>query len=273
MPTATGFQIVFLAFATQFFAMLAASWARKHFSLSREAFEFLGQVIFFLAVTLFMASAGRIRRFCAEELARRIPPNAYRELALVSVVNSTIPFAVIGAIVLWAFALGEPGRLPSQLRSIDPARAWEWTLSPPGLVRMVVFSWIVGPIIEELLFRGLMYRAWERQWGWVPSLLLTSAFFSLFHFLGTASSFAGSIVCICVLRRTGSIRASIFVHMAYNVLVSWPFLGQALSSASRSEPGRISAWTFPFACLVLAAIAVPVYLAISRTDARAVQTA
>lgn len=268
MPNVSGFQVVFLAFAVQFFASLAASATAARLALPREALELLGQAIFFSLVILILAGVKPLRRYCIEELSRKISPDAYGELAFVSVAKTSIPFAAMGAVVLWAFLIGEPTRIASELRVADPVKMWEWTLSPLGLVRLVVFAWIVGPIVEELLFRGLVYRAWERQWGWLPSLFLTSACFSFFHGFGTVTTFVTSVVCICVLRRTGSLRASIVVHMAYNVLISWPLLGQMIPIAARSEPSRLSAWVPPLVCLIFLAIALPAYLAMSRTDAR-----
>ena len=77
------------------------------------------------------------------------------------------------------------------------------------------------------------------------------------------------MVYICLLRRTGTLRASILAHMGFNILISWPFVGQFLLTLEGRELARMSTWTVELACLVLVAIALPVYLALSRTDARA----
>lgn len=273
MPPATGFQVLFLTFAMQFAAMLAAAKIAKVHPMSPQAYEVLGQAIFFALATTFLVSVGSVRRFCVTELSRKIPRGAFGELSLVTLAKAAIPFAVIGAVALWAWATGDLARLAARWRDTDPDGEWAWVLSSIGFVRMIAFSWIIGPIVEELLFRGLMYRAWERQFGWLASLALVSVSFSLFHNFGTASPLIGSIVYICVLRRTGSIRASIAVHMAYNFLVSWPLLGRLLWVSMQAEPARISAWSVPLACLVLAVVAVPAYLLASRSDVRSAKAA
>jgi len=268
MPAASGFQVAILIFAFQFFAMLVARLAAAPMDWTGESFEFLGQVVTFgLAITALLAITP-LRRYCHDELGRGLPPGTGIELAIIAPAKAAIPFAVAGAIVLWAFAAGESGTLTSRLPFADPQDAWEWTLSPMGLARMVVLSWFVGPVIEELVFRGILYRTWERQWGWVPSLFLTSACFGLFHPYHFVSSFLGSVVYICVLRRTGTLRACILVHMAYNILVSWPLLGQVLLTIDGREASRMSAWGLELASLVFVAIALPAYLAMSRRDAR-----
>jgi hypothetical protein len=82
-------------------------------------------------------------------------------------------------------------------------------------------------------------------------------------------TFLGSIVFICLLRRTGTIRACILAHMAFNFLISWPLLGQYLLTLEGRELARMSTWTAELASLVFVVIALPVYLALSRADVRA----
>jgi membrane protease YdiL (CAAX protease family) len=269
MPTASGFQVAILIFAFQFFTALIASRAISHMSWPRANLEFTGQVILFCLAIVVLAAVPALRRFCLEELRRPLPPGGFLETSAVTVGKIAIPFAVSGAAVIWAFALGEPSVLATKLRSADPLEAWSWTLSPPGLVRMVVLSWVVGPVVEELVFRGLLYRAWERQWGWIPALVLTSSCFALFHPSHMVSAFLGSVVYVCLLRRTGTLRASILMHMTFNFLISWPLLGQYLLTLEGRELARMSTWTAELASLVFVAIALPVYLALSRADVRA----
>lgn len=37
------------------------------------------------------------------------------------------------------------------------------------------------PIYEEILFRGILLEAFEKLWGWVAALILTSLLFGLWH--------------------------------------------------------------------------------------------
>jgi membrane protease YdiL (CAAX protease family) len=190
------------------------------------------------------------------------------EVVLVSLAKTALPFAVLGGVILWAFAEGSTESTLTRIPLADPVENWEATLSVQGLFRMIVLSWLTGPIIEEIVFRGLLYRAWERQWGWVASTVLTSACFGLVHPTHITAAFLGSIVYICVLRRTGSLKACILVHMLFNVLVSWPVLGQFLFTVPTGDPAKLATWSLPVACLALTALALPAYVWMARKDRR-----
>jgi membrane protease YdiL (CAAX protease family) len=268
MPAASGFQIAVLIFAFHFLALFATRMATELLSLPFESYDYMDRFTTFGLAVLALVAVGPLRRYCLSELRRPIAPGSSREVALVALAATAIPFAIAGAIVLGAFAAGEPGTLPSRLLNVDPAQGWDETLSPALVIRTVAVSWIVAPIVEELVFRGLLYRAWERQWGWIPSTFLTSACFSLFHPNNLISAFLTSIVLIGVLRRTGTLRAAILVHMAFNILVSWPFLGHVLLTIEGRDINRMSTWSVELASLVFVAIALPAYLAMSRQDVR-----
>jgi membrane protease YdiL (CAAX protease family) len=269
MLPASGFQIAFLIFALEFLSMLAASYVSTAIGLPARRLELVGQTMSSLLIVLVLLAVQPLRRYCERELSRAMPCGSFKELACVSLGQATIPFALVGLSVAWAFAMGIPEQITSRIRLGDPAEHWAWTLSPPGLFRMLVLSWLVGPVTEELLFRGFLYRAWEAQWGWVPSMVLTSVCFGLAHPANMVATGLGSVVLICVLRRFGTLRACIVVHILFNVIISWPFLGHVLFTAPEADPTRLSTWTLQLACLALVSAALPAYVWLSRKDARA----
>jgi CAAX protease family protein len=266
MPNASGLQIAFLVIAFEFFSMLASKSLAPLVNWPAGQFELLGQLVSLSMAALLLFGHPGLRQYCVTELRPRIPAGKWPELIAATSINLSVPFAVIGAIVMHAFLSGSAGNLPSQTPSVDAATAWAFTLSPPGLFRMLVLSWFAGPVIEELVFRGLLYRAFERQWGWPGSLAVTSVLFGLFHPTHMVATALGSVVLICVLRRTGSLRACIFVHMAFNVVISWPLLGRILLTEPGGSPASLSTWTLPLACLAFVSIALPAYLWLARRD-------
>jgi membrane protease YdiL (CAAX protease family) len=268
MPSVSGFQIAFFIFAFEFFSMVLASWLSTAIGWPARRFELLGQTTGSLLAALAILAVRPLRRFCVRELARPMPAGSFRELACVSLGQVTIPFALVGLSVAWAFAIGVPEQITSRIRLGDPDEHWAWTLSPPGLFRMIILSWFAGPVIEEILFRGFLYRAWEAQWGWVLSVVLTSVCFGLVHPANMVATGLGSVVLVCVLRRFGTLRACILVHMLFNVIISWPFLGHVLFTAPEGDPIRLCTWALPLACLALVAAALPAYVWLSRKDAR-----
>ena len=268
MNTATGLQIAFLVFAFNFFSTLLAGTAARAMAWPFASINLVGQAISFsVAAALFLA-ARPLRRFAAAELRRPLSGAAAHEIAIAAVAKVIFTAGVIGFVAAAALASASAEPVRYGAFPADPARAWQWSLSPAGLAQMVLLSWFIGPVIEELVFRGLLYRAWERQWGWLPSLVLTSACFALCHPTHMAAAFVGSVIYVCVLRRTGTLVASIAVHALFNILISWPILGQVIMSAPKGDPARWSTWAPFLACLAFTAVALPAYVLMSRRDAR-----
>jgi uncharacterized protein len=87
---------------------------------------------------------------------------------------------------------------------------------------------LVAPVVEELMFRGLMLRTLMRRWGFWPAALLSSALFAVFHTyevdtLAGALTLAGVVFTLglsnCLLVRwSGRLAAGIMNHMLYNAL-------------------------------------------------------
>ena len=168
---------------------------------------------------------------------------------------------MLGGGVVWACWLGHPpGHLPPGYRFNDPALAWEATLLPARILHLVLFAWLAAPLLEELVFRGLLFRAFERQWGWLAAAIATSVLFGLAHPDKMIATGLGGLVLACVLRRTGSLRACVLLHALFNVLVSWPLLGQVLLSPRSGDLSSPATWALPLACLAVVAVALPAYL-------------
>lgn len=102
----------------------------------------------------------------------------------------------------------------------------------PGLPLMVTFFSIVVfvPIVEELLFRGVLQRAIGNRLGRVNTILATGILFGLVHIVGLANpTFANVVVVILPLSllgillswladRDGRIGRTIAMHTGINAL-------------------------------------------------------
>lgn len=81
---------------------------------------------------------------------------------------------------------------------------------------------VVGPIAEELLFRKTLTEA-LRPWGWKFAAFVSGAAFGLFH--GNVEqmvyAFIIGVLLACVYLKTGKIRYSIILHMAFNFFGSF----------------------------------------------------
>jgi uncharacterized protein len=85
------------------------------------------------------------------------------------------------------------------------------------LVIAFVFNGVVGPVVEELYFRGHLLPAIDRLGIWAP--VLNTVLFSVYH-LWTPWANPGRIIAmlpwVYAIWRTRSIYLSVFVHIAVN---------------------------------------------------------
>jgi len=87
-----------------------------------------------------------------------------------------------------------------------------------GAALAVVALALVGPLVEELLFRGLLTAAFRRRFGPVRTALLTAALFALAHVLPRVIPpiFILGLALALVYERIGSTLPGILVHCLYN---------------------------------------------------------
>lgn len=259
-----GFQLAFLILAAEFVVMLVCTRVAAGLGWPPGFFNTLGNLVFFPAALAVLFGVPASRRYFVWQLSRPLALPARAEAFVVAIAKTAIPFAILGAAALWHFYVSPtlepvtPMALPDE-RDVGDARYF----SALGLTSALL-AISLGPFTEELLFRGLLYPAWARQWGWIAAMLLTSTAFGLIHPGNFVGSFLGSIVYVCVLRRTGTLWGPILCHVLYNLFVTWPLLGHLVMVKSREAGASIDGWWPHIACLVFVAIALPLYIWLAR---------
>jgi membrane protease YdiL (CAAX protease family) len=262
--SASGLQVAFLTFALLLLSVPASNalvravaLTPEHAELARRALPLalLGVVLLFFPV---------LRKLSLQSLAQPLPRDQRLEVLMVAIASLAIPFAVVGGKVAWwwvsegAAGVAQHVRAwPSQDQVI--ARA----LSPAGLATSYLLAAILAPIAEELAFRRFLYRAWERQWGWIAGLILSSLVFALYH-QEFVYAFLGGLVSVALYRRTHCLRAVIYTHATYNIAVSYLVLGQWIFPLGLDVPGDLGNWSWHLACLVFVWLALPIYVFMSR---------
>ncbi len=256
---ATGTQTAFLMFAMMLLAVPLADFLLKAAGFDGTARTLLEKSIHLALACLVIAAFPRLRRFALLELSRPVPTAMWVEVALVTLLKLAQAFAVVVAIAFWFWFTQGPERVDRMAIGIERQAANAFSDASVVLLLLAV---LVGPIVEELVFRGFVYRAFERQWGWFASMLATSILFGLYH-THYWGAFVSSIIYVCLLRRTGSLRAPILVHMMFNLMLWPPFLGQHVFPRGVSLSDA-DTWHFHIACLILVSVALPVYVWMSR---------
>jgi uncharacterized protein len=99
----------------------------------------------------------------------------------------------------------------------------EFLKAPSIAILTAIFAVSLGPLMEELFFRGFMYPVLARRFGMIAAIVATSVPFALLH--GFQLDFAPGYVLVILLvafaltivrAKTGSVGASFLVHLAYN---------------------------------------------------------
>ena len=107
-----------------------------------------------------------------------------------------------------------------------------------GLLLAISLICVVGPIGEELFFRGYIFRFVTMRWGQVAALVVTSVWFGVIHGREYALPLTLMGFLFGYLRqRTGGLAAPILAHMLHNSLtlgctMLWPSLLDQVFDAS-----------------------------------------
>ena len=119
---------------------------------------------------------------------------------------------------------------------IEPIQELVFKEARPGiLVLTVLMACTIGPVVEELFFRGVLYTAIRQRTSRLIGMLISSAIFALLHtnLVGFLPIMGLGCLLAYLYERTGSIAASLAVHVVHNgFLISMALLFRHLMSAA-----------------------------------------
>jgi membrane protease YdiL (CAAX protease family) len=77
-----------------------------------------------------------------------------------------------------------------------------------------------APFAEEYLFRGLLFRALDREWGGWRAVAGGAAFFAIYHppLAWLPVGLLGAVNCL-VFKKSGRLAPAVILHMIYNATV------------------------------------------------------
>lgn len=110
-------------------------------------------------------------------------------------------------------------RLTEQM---DAVRVLEEMRSrPAALLGLVAIIGVIGPIAEEVFFRGFAYTAFKRRFGGAWAVPLSAFVFAVMHGnpVGLIPIFMVGLVLAVLFQRSGSLAAPIGLHCANNSVV------------------------------------------------------
>ncbi len=264
MGTPSGLQLAFLSFAVILLAAPLAKYLVRAlaFDSTWAPFVYRATPLLLLCVIL-----GIIVFLAPGQISALCPPIARSkraEVIFVAVMKVFLPMAAMGLMVaIWWLIEGGSGLAQRYSSTEFHEKSQAQALALPGLIFMLLVGGLVAPVVEELVFRGFIYSAWERRFGWVVSTILTSALFGLYH-PQFGWTFLSSIIFIWIYRRTGTLRAPMFVHAVFNLSLWYPFMGQFIYPDPRRAVSDLSNWAPQLACATLLVVVLPTYLILAR---------
>jgi membrane protease YdiL (CAAX protease family) len=257
----SGFQIAFLVFAV---VVLSIPLAKYSGPWSKEESNVVTRAFIFGTALAVLCGVSRIRHACRRLLAIPIPPSHRAEVAGVTLLHLLTPFALCGGLALEAWFQGGGNALVSRMNEIALKNApGPGSFSAIVLIMTIPVGWLLAPIIEELLFRGFMFSAWARQFGWFVALILTGVAFAIYHSFFFAA-FTASLLYTCLFRRTASLRAPIVVHCIYNALTWYPLMGQFVFRPAGHDASNLLSWWPQLASLAATLVLIPAYVWMAR---------
>ncbi len=184
-------------------------------------------IIVALAVGVFLAGRDVAMRdiFIWREADEVRPPFDAREIgrsALLALAGATLGAALACSALLYLDLLHH---WPELARGIDDARR-HLAEAPDARNAFYVIAVVLVPLAEEFLFRGLLYRALDREWGGWRAIAGAAAFFAIYHPL-TSWLPVGALGAMnaILFKRSGRLVPAIAAHMAYNAVVLLPTFG------------------------------------------------
>ena len=91
---------------------------------------------------------------------------------------------------------------------------------PDQRVWLLGIGLLLAPVTEEYFFRGLLYRALDREWGGWKAVVASSCFFAIYH---PPTSWLPVFFVGCVnavlFKRSGALWPCLVVHAVYNAIV------------------------------------------------------
>lgn len=134
----------------------------------------------------------------------------------------SMSFGVLCGLVLGFMALGYVSLLSQFPTFSETIRVAQEQMEKVPALKLSYAVMAIGfaPFAEEYLFRGLLFRALDREWGGWRALVGSAAFFAIYHpplawvpvgLLGLTNAL--------LFKKTGRLAPAVMLHMIYNAVV------------------------------------------------------
>ena len=178
--------------------------------------EDLTFIVFVILILLFFVWALSGTTGLNTDLGDVFERNPFREILYVFAINIIFAylFTYLIAILDIMVGFGDPTWIP--IWDMDSV-----TIDSATFIIDAITGIIVAPILEELIFRGILFNRLKIRTGIIPAMLISSFIFGIGHdFGGMTSAFLFGI-CMCILYlKTDNILVPMTVHFINNVVAT-----------------------------------------------------
>lgn len=219
--------------------------------------SFLGYVIQFSLVIIF----GLFQRKNRSPQGTRLLKFGLAKLDFVIILWGTIIVLATGVVIEPLLNLF-PETYLDRLGNIMAAGGW-----------MMFTSIVIAPIMEEILFRGILQDALMRKYGVFVGILIASAVFGIVHIIPqqVVNAFMIGIVLGYIYYRTGALLPVILIHCINNAIsyFTWMLNGGTLLS-TREQMGNDTLYftVYGIACVLFVIGFVSIAIRISKEEKR-----
>jgi membrane protease YdiL (CAAX protease family) len=145
---------------------------------------------------------------------------------LIANLQTLIPWmttGAVGGVILGVLAHGYSLLLNKIPVIHDLLRKSQEQMAQHGDIRLTygILAVCFAPFAEEYLFRGLLFRTLDREWGGWKAVLGSAAFFTIYHPpMAWIPVFTVGALNAMLFKKSGKLLPAVGLHMAYNFVVS-----------------------------------------------------
>lgn len=154
----------------------------------------------------------------------------------------SVPLLILGSsLLLWATVFVASSIAPSLTTELLAGRPRSNLLAPHGSsarLLLLLSICVVGPVVEELVFRGLILRRLVSSRGFWPGVVWSALIFALLHPHLLMGAWVFAVICSLLYLASGSLLLPIAVHILHNTALAVPGLYGA--SVARDESAKIA---------------------------------
>ncbi|MDO5860200.1 CPBP family intramembrane glutamic endopeptidase [Methanobrevibacter sp.] len=181
-----------------------------------ETNDDLLMIVFLILILIFFIWCLKGTEGLSANLENLLLKDTKNEILYVFALNIIFAYIFLFSIVVLDAIIGISDPTWVSIIDIDSV-----SLTPTAFLYTAISSIIFAPVLEELIFRGVIFNRLKIRTGFIPAMLISSFLFAIGHdFGGIISAFLFGM-CMCILyMKTDNILVPMSVHFINNAVAT-----------------------------------------------------